>query len=118
MFDRHGTASLVISTLVAAPFAIFVFLGSSVAMAVVGVVLWGIGMGAQESILKAAVTAMVPKQSRATGYGIFECCFGIAWFLGSWLLGVLYDQSLGAMVVVSVMAQLLAVPFFFRQVKK
>lgn len=65
MFDRHGTASLVISTLVAAPFAIFVFLGSSVAMAVVGVVLWGIGMGAQESILKAAVTTMVPKQSRA-----------------------------------------------------
>lgn len=116
MFDRHGTASLVISTLVAAPFAIFVFLGSSVAMAVVGVVLWGIGMGAQESILKAAVTTMVPKQSRATGYGIFECCFGIAWFLGSWLLGVLYDQSLGAMVAVSVVAQLLAVPFFFKRV--
>lgn len=118
MFDRHGTASLVISTLVAAPFAIIVFLGSSVAMAVVGVVLWGIGMGAQESILKAAVTTMVPKQSRATGYGIFECCFGIAWFLGSWLLGVLYDQSLGAMVAVSVVAQLLAVPFFFKRMPK
>lgn len=116
MFDRHGTASLVISTLVAAPFAIFVFLGNNVAMAVIGVVLWGIGMGAQESILKAAVTTMVPKQSRATGYGIFECCFGAAWFLGSWLLGVLYDQSLGAMVAVSVVAQLLAVPFFFKRV--
>ena len=60
----------------------------------------GIGMGAQESILKAAVTTMVPKRSRATGYGIFECCFGVAWFLGSWLLGVLYDQSLLAMTVV------------------
>lgn len=115
MFDRQGTVSLVISTLIAAPFAVFVFLGNSVATAVIGVVLWGIGMGAQESILKAAVTTMVPKQSRATGYGIFECCFGIAWFLGSWLLGVLYDRSLGAMVAVSVVAQLSAVLFFVRR---
>ena len=81
--------------------------------AIIGVVLWGIGMGAQESILKAAVATMVPKRSRATGYGIFECCFGTAWFLGSWLLGVLYDQSLTAMVIVSVVVQLLAAIMFW-----
>jgi len=34
-------------------------------------------MGAQKSILKAAVTTMVPKTSRAQGYGILECSFGI-----------------------------------------
>ena len=45
--------------------------------------MWGIGMGAQESILKAAVTNMVPKNSRATGYGMFEFSFGIFWFIGS-----------------------------------
>ena len=73
------------------------------------------GMGAQESILKAAVTTMVPKRSRATGYGIFECCFGAAWFLGSWLLGVLYDASLPLMVAVSTMAQLLAVAMYVVQ---
>ena len=112
MYDRHARLSLVVSTLIAAPFAVFAFLGGSAAGAVVGVVLWGIGMGAQESILKAAVTTMVPKRSRATGYGIFECCFGVAWFLGSWLMGVLYDQSLLAMTVVSVVAQLLAAAMF------
>jgi hypothetical protein len=69
-------------------------------------------MGAQESILKAAVSTMVPKTSRATGYGIFECSFGIFWFLGSWLLGVLYDLSIPVMIVVSVAAQLLAIPFY------
>ena len=112
MYDRHARLSLVLSTLVAAPFAVFAFLGGGVGSAVLGVVLWGIGMGAQESILKAAVATMVPKRSRATGYGIFECCFGVAWFLGSWLLGVLYDQSLLAMTVVSVVAQLLAAAMF------
>lgn len=112
LYDRHARLSLVVSTLVAAPFAVFAFLGSDVTSVVTGVVLWDIGMGAQESILKAAVATMVPKRSRATGYGIFECCFGAAWFLGSWLLGVLYDQSLVAMVIVSVAAQLLAAIVF------
>ena len=118
MYDRHARLSLVVSTLVAAPFALFAFLGGSVASAVLGVVLWGIGMGAQESILKAAVATMVPKRSRATGYGIFECCFGAAWFLGSWLLGVLYDRSLLAMVLVSVAAQLLAATMFCWKISK
>lgn len=118
LFDRHARLSLVVSTLVAAPFAVFAFLGSDVASVVTGVVLWGIGMGAQESILKAAVATMVPKRGRATGYGIFDCCFGAAWFLGSWLLGVLYDQSLVAMVIVSVAAQLLAAIVFWWEAPK
>ena len=113
MYDRHARLSLVLSTLVAAPFAVFAFLGGGVGSAVFGVVLGGIGMCAQESILKAAVATMVPKRSRATGYGIFECCFGAAWFLGSWLLGVLYDQSLTVMVIVSVVVQLLAAIMFW-----
>ena len=46
-----------------------------------------------------------PKASRATGYGIFECVFGVFWFLGSWLLGALYDVSIPAMIAVSVGAQ-------------
>ena len=118
MYDRQARLSLVLSTLVAAPFAVFSFLGGGVGSAVLGVVLWGIGMGAQESILKAAVTTMVPKRSRATGYGIFECCFGVAWFLGSWLLGVLYDRSLLVMVLVSVAAQLLAATMFCWKISK
>jgi MFS family permease len=89
----------------------------SVPILLLGIALWGVGMGAQESILKAAVTNMVPKNSRATGYGIFECSFGVFWFLGSWLLGVLYDVSIPAMIVVSVAAQLVAIPLYLRSAK-
>ena len=117
MYDKKGVKVLVLSTIISAPFSAFVFMGKSVPMVLVGVVLWGIGMGAQESILKAAVTTMVPKSSRGTGYGIFECSFGIFWFLGSWLLGLLYDVSVPVMVVVSVAAQLLAIPFYLSSSK-
>ena len=112
LYDKKGVRALVWSTVLSAPFAIFVFAGHSAASLLVGIALWGVGMGAQESILKAAVSSMVPKASRATGYGVFECAFGVFWFLGSWLLGVLYDVSIPAMIAVSVAAQLAAIPLY------
>ena len=117
MYDKNGVKALVWSTVISAPFAVFVFAFDSVPMLLIGVALWGVGMGAQESILKAAVTSMVPKASRATGYGVFECSFGAFWFLGSWLMGVLYDVSIPAMIAVSVIAQLAAIPLYISSSK-
>ena len=117
MYDKNGVKALVWSTVISAPFAVFVFAFDSVPMLLIGVALWGVGMGAQESILKAAVTSMVPKASRATGYGVFECSFGAFWFLGSWLMGVLYDVSIPAMIAVSVIAQLAAIPLYIGSLK-
>ena len=112
LYDRIGVRSLIFSTLLSSGFAVFIFSMHSVPALLVGIALWGVGMGAQESILKAAVSSMVPKSSRATGYGIFECSFGFFWFLGSWLMGALYDFSIPAMVAVSVAAQLLSIPLY------
>lgn len=112
LYDKMGAKALAISTLLSSGFAVFVFAIDSVPALLLGVALWGIGMGAQESILKAAVTTMVPKDNRATGYGVFECSFGVFWFLGSWLMGVLYDISIPALVAVSVISQLAAIPLY------
>ena len=117
LYDRRGVAALVLSTLISAPFSVFIFSVHSVPALLLGIALWGVGMGAQESILKAAVTGMVPKTSRATGYGIFECSFGVFWFFGSWLLGALYDVNLSAMVAVSVLTQLAAIPLYLRSAR-
>lgn len=112
IYDKKGVKALVISTLISAPFSLFIFGIKSEWAILFGLVLWGVGMGAQESILKAAVTSMVPKKNRASGYGIFECSFGIFWFLGSWLLGVLYSVSIPLMIGISILAQVLAIPFY------
>ena len=112
MYDKKGVKALAWSTVISAPFAILVFGTKSTSALLLGIALWGVGMGAQESILKAAVTKMVPKSSRATGYGVFECSFGVFWFLGSWLLGVLYDISIPAMIAVSVVSQLAAITLY------
>lgn len=114
MYDKNGVKALVVSTIISAPFSLFVFGFNNIYAVLLGIALWGMGMGAQESILKAAVTSLVPKSSRATGYGIFEMSFGVFWFLGSWLLGVLYDINITSLILVSMMTQLLSIPFYFK----
>ena len=114
LYDKEGVKALVVSTLLSAPFAILIFTGTSLHSLLLGIALWGVGMGAQESILKAAVTSMVPKNCRATGYGIFECSFGVFWFLGSWLMGVLYDINIYTMIALSVLTQLAAIPLYLK----
>jgi MFS family permease len=109
LYDRVGLLTVVGSTVLTAFFAPLVFLGGA-ALAVVGMVLWGLGMAAQESIVKAAVTGMVPADRRASAYGLFDTGFGVCWFLGSIALGLLYDQSVTALAVFSVVLQLAALP--------
>jgi MFS-type transporter involved in bile tolerance (Atg22 family) len=75
-------------------------------------ILWGIGMGAQESLLKSLVVGFIPSARRGTAFGLFDTCFGIAWFLGSWLMGVLYDVSLIGLIGFSVLCQLASLPLF------
>ncbi|MGA8691168.1 MAG: hypothetical protein WB662_14975, partial [Methyloceanibacter sp.] len=71
----------------------------------------GIGMGIQESVMRAVVAGMTLPDHRATAFGILNAVFGVAWFLGSVALGVLYDQSVMAVALVSLTLQLLAIPF-------
>ena len=83
-----------------------------------GIILWGIGMGAQESIMKAAVSKIIPKSMRSSGFGIFETGFGITWFLGSWLLGFMYDVNPTYLVIVSVAVQILAIVFYMACIRQ
>ena len=109
LFDRLGITILIPLTIVAALFAPLVFLGGFWP-ALIGVALWGLGMGVHESIVPAAVALMVPLQRRASAYGLFTAGYGVFWFLGSALMGVLYSVSLTALIAFSIVAQLAAVP--------
>jgi MFS family permease len=107
LYDRRGLVVLLPLTLLVAPFAPLVFFGGFGA-ALAGSLLWGVGLGVHESIMSAAVAAMVPKARLGGAYGLFTAAFGLAWFAGSAALGALYDVSIHAAVVLAVAAQLLA----------
>lgn len=113
LFDRFGLPVLAGAVLLAAPFAALAFLGSF-EVALIGMALWGVGMGAQESIMRAVIPTMVPAERRGTAYGFFNAGFGLFWFIGSATMGMLYDVSLTALIIVSVAVQLAAVPILLR----
>ena len=111
LFDRFGFSVLVALTAAAALFAPLVFLGGFW-LALIGAAIWGMGIGAHESIIPAAVAPMVPVQHRASAFGLFTAGYGVFWFLGSAAIGILYDASLTATIVFCVASQLAAVPIF------
>jgi predicted MFS family arabinose efflux permease len=112
LFDQLGFAVVLAVFFLSSFFAPFVFLGNNW-IALVGMILWGIGMSAQGSLLNSVLTGVIPSNKRSTAFGVFDTGFGIAWFLGSWLMGVLYQKSIPAVVIFSVALQLAALPIFF-----
>ena len=112
LLDRIGFPILIVAFVLSALFAPFVFLGGA-SLALIGMMLWGLGMGAQDSLLKAVLTKVVSAAKRSTAFGLFDTGFGVAWFLGSAAMGFLYDKSISAVIVFSVVLQLIALPIFF-----
>lgn len=115
-FDKYGMKTLMISTAFSIAFAPLVFMGSFYT-AILGMICWGVGMAAQESVMRAVLASIVPVEKRATGFGVFNAVFGLFWFLGSFLMGWLYDVSLLWLVVFSVLIQSISIPFFIKLVK-
>jgi MFS family permease len=111
LLDRFGLVVLAPLTLVSAFYAPLVFLGNF-PVALVGTALWGLGMGVQESIIPAIVGQMVPAARRASAYGLFTGGYGIFWFLGSAIIGLVYTVSLPIVIAFCLVAELAALPFF------
>jgi MFS family permease len=112
LFDRFGANISLFAFLISAASAPLVFLGGSVS-AFIGMILWGIGMSAQGSLFQAMLTGVIPPQKRSTAFGLFDTGYGIAWFLGSAVMGLLYDKSILAVALLSVFLQAAALPILF-----
>jgi MFS family permease len=112
-FDRFGLSVLLFVAVISACFAPLVF-ASGFYTALAGMMLWGVSMGAQESVMRAAVADMVSPGRRGAAYGIFNTGYGLAWFAGSALMGVLYDVSMPLLIAFSVLIQLASLPLLRR----
>ncbi len=109
VFDRVGMGVLVPLTISSAVALPFIWLGGF-STSLIGVALWGLGTGVQESLIPAAVAPMVPRERRSSAYGIFTAGYGISLFLGSVVIGLLYAVSLTSLIVFGMAAELAAIP--------
>lgn len=106
-YDRVGARILLVVPLLVAVVPALA-LGPTLAVVLVGVVVWGFAHGVQDSTIKAAVADLVEAPRRATAYGVFAGIQGLLAILGGAGAGWLYERSLTALVVVVAISQALA----------
>src|SRR5262245_27436775 len=111
LFDRLGFTVLGGVALVSALFAPLVFLGHF-HVAMLGMVCGVLGWARKSRSCGLPSPGWCLR--RGTAYGVFNSGYGLLWFAGSALMGVLYDVSLPTLIAFSMGAQLLAVPVLFR----
>jgi len=113
LFDRYGIIVLSFGigiSLLALPLG---FLGGTTG-GILAVLCWATGLGVQDATLRAGIAQVVSMNKRGTAFGTFNGVYGVAWFLGSAIIGVLYGFSIAAVVAFGVIAQLVAALMFFR----
>ena len=113
LYDRYGMNVLVIGTVISALSLPLGFLGGFNAV-VVAVVCWAAGLGAQDASLRAGIAQVVSMNKRGSAFGAFNGVFGVMWFVGSAVMGALYDHSLVALVAFGMATQLAGAFVFWR----
>ncbi len=111
LYDKYGIIVLVAGTLISVFSLPLGFLGGPTAIAI-GVSCWAIGIGAQDASLRAGIAEVVSMHKRGSAFGAFNGVFGVMWFVGSVVMGQLYDVSLVAVVAFGVVMQLAAAGMF------
>jgi len=101
LFDKFGIKVLLISILLTSFSSPLLFLFNEKMIIFLAIILWGIGIGSQESIMRAYISNIIKKEERATAFGIFNSIYGFSWFIGSLMIGYLYSLSLTYMVILS-----------------
>jgi len=110
--EKAGLITLIAIPVLSLFIPAFVF-STKFSFALAGAIIWGIVMGAHETVMKSAIADLTPLKKRGTGYGIFNTAYGLAIFIGSALCGLLYEHSIFAVIVISIAVELLAISVFF-----
>jgi predicted MFS family arabinose efflux permease len=108
-WDRFPTPTLLTGILACASSAPLVLLGGQAA-AIAGMLCWGAGLGAHQSLIRAGISHAVPVERRGKAFGIYNTIYGLAWFAGSATAGLLYQAHRPAVAAMCSIAQLAAVP--------
>ena len=117
LFDRLGMFALILGVFLSAASSPLAFFGGFYT-ALCGVALWGAGMGAQQTPLRAKIAELVPAARRGAAYGIFNTAFGVLWFAGSSAIGILYGRSVAYAVAFAMATQLAAIPLLLMNRRK
>ncbi len=101
VFDRVGTRVLTVSFILSIFTCFFAFQAIDLTYLIISCIFYGIVLGMQESVYRAAVSYYVPKESRGTAYGVFNTVYGVGFLLSGAVFGLFLDTGAGILYIVS-----------------
>jgi len=119
LFDRLGLKVLLLPFTVSVIPSIFVYYDSNLISLVVASAVYGVVLGMQESIYRAAVVHFAPPSVRGTAYGIFNTIYGVGILVSGVVFGFFIDaQIILPLVLAYVVAmQIIAIILLLRSAK-
>jgi MFS family permease len=100
LFDKLGIKLLAFPFVLSVFPVLFVSLGGIVGV-VAACVMFGVVLGMQESIYRAAVCEFVPLGRRGTAYGVFNTVLGVGTLASGVIFGFLIESGYSAMIMVA-----------------
>jgi len=110
-YDKVGLIALLAVPFLTLPIPFLAF-SYSYNLVLIGIVLWGVVMGIQETIMRAAIADLTPMERRGFAYGIFHTVYGASLFLGAGLMGLFYELSINYLILFVVIMELISIPLF------
>jgi hypothetical protein len=110
--EKAGLITLIAIPILTLFIPAFVF-STKFSFVLAGAIIWGIVMGSHETVMKSAIADLTPLKKRGMGYGIFNTAYGLAIFIGSAFTGLLYEHSIFAVIIISIVVEIAAIPVFF-----
>ena len=111
IYDKKGLFCLLLIPFLSIPIPFFAF-SYGVIPVFLGIILWGAVLGIHETIMRASVADIIGPKKRATAYGIFNTVYGLSFFLGSGVMGYLYERSISLLILFCTATQAFSFPIF------
>jgi MFS family permease len=99
-YDKFGITVLVTPFLLSLLPSLLVMGGVNLSIIVVAAVFFGLVLGMQESIYRAAVSKFTPISSRGAAYGIFNTAYGVGLLVSGALYGLMVDLKVPYFLIV------------------
>ncbi len=117
LYDRYGLKVVTFGFPIAALIPIAALQATPYTL-IVSALLFGIVLGMQETIQRAAVADLINVEMRGTAYGIFNAAFGLAWLIGGAVVGIFYELDFRLIIAYSVLLQVGAAILITRLIRK
>ncbi|NWF86720.1 MFS transporter, partial [Candidatus Bathyarchaeota archaeon] len=116
VYDKFGVKTLAVPFVLSIFPSLLTMISVELSTIIVAAIIFGLVLGTQESIYRAAVSELAPISSRGMAYGIFNTAYGVGFVIGGAVFGLFADlkASFILIIIYTLTVQIIAIASLLR----